>query len=124
MRSLGTLKLRMKAAEEGARNVADFLVGHPAVASFWYLDFLPEDHPDRRVFERQCKSAGSTFSFEVCRHSLRLQELEFRDDLHCLAKSDISTTQSPWLQELPQDLNNLRDDLHGPSSSTVSTIGS
>jgi methionine-gamma-lyase len=65
MRSLETLKLRMKAAEEGARKVADFLLGHPAVASVWYLGFLPEDHPDRRVFERQCKSAGSTFSFEV-----------------------------------------------------------
>jgi methionine-gamma-lyase len=65
MRSLETLKLRMKPAEEGARKVADFLLGHPTVASVWYLGFLPEDHPDRRVFERQCKSAGSTFSFEV-----------------------------------------------------------
>ena len=65
MRSLETLKLRMTAAAEGARKVADFLRGHPAVASVWYLGFLPEDHPDRRVFERQCKSAGSTFSFEV-----------------------------------------------------------
>ena len=65
MRSLETLKLRMTAAAEGARKVADFLLGHPRVASVWYLGFLPEDHPDRQVFERQCKSAGSTFSFEV-----------------------------------------------------------
>ena len=65
MRSLETLKLRMTASAEGARKVADFLLGHPAVASVWYLGFLPEDHPDRPVFERQCKSAGSTFSFEV-----------------------------------------------------------
>jgi methionine-gamma-lyase len=65
MRSLETLKLRMTAAAEGARKVAEFLRGHAAVAAVWYLGFLPEDHPDRAVFVRQCKSAGSTFSFEV-----------------------------------------------------------
>ena len=65
MRSLETLKLRMTAAAEGGRKVADFLQSHPAIASVWYLGFLPEGHPDRAVFERQCKGAGSTFSFEV-----------------------------------------------------------
>jgi methionine-gamma-lyase len=65
MRSLETLKLRMTAAAEGARKAAEFLRGHASVAAVWYLGFLPEDHPDRAVFERQCKSAGSTFSFEV-----------------------------------------------------------
>jgi methionine-gamma-lyase len=65
MRSLETLKLRMTAAAEGARKVAEFLRGHAAVASVWYLGFLPDDDADRRVFERQCKGAGSTFSFEV-----------------------------------------------------------
>ncbi len=65
MRSLETLKLRMTAAAEGARKVAGFLTGHPAVAAVWYLGALPADHPDREVFERQCKGAGSTFAFEV-----------------------------------------------------------
>jgi methionine-gamma-lyase len=65
MRSLETLKLRMTAAAEGGRKVADFLQSHPAIASVWYLGFLPDSHPDRAVFERQCKGAGSTFSFEV-----------------------------------------------------------
>ncbi|HZZ63380.1 MAG TPA: cystathionine gamma-synthase family protein [Roseiarcus sp.] len=65
MRSLETLKLRMTAAADGARKVAGFLHAHPAVASVWRLGFLPEDHPDRPVFERQCKGEGSTFSFEV-----------------------------------------------------------
>ena len=65
MRSLETLKLRMTASAEGARKVADFLAEHPRVASVWRLDFLPEGHPDRAVFERQCTNAGSTFSFEV-----------------------------------------------------------
>ena len=65
MRSLETLKLRMTAAAEGARKVADFLRGHQRIAAVWYLGFLPKDHPDRPVFERQCDGAGSTFSFEV-----------------------------------------------------------
>jgi methionine-gamma-lyase len=65
MRSLETLKIRMTATADSARKVAGFLAGHPAVAAVWYLGFLPADHPDRAVFERQCKSAGSTFSFEV-----------------------------------------------------------
>src|SRR5207244_13053718 len=65
MRSLETLKLRMTAAAEGACKVAAFLNTHPKVASVWYLGFLPKGHPDRPVFERQCKSPGSTFSFAV-----------------------------------------------------------
>lgn len=65
MRSLETLKLRMEAGGAGARKVADFLRHHPKIASVWYLDFLPAGHPDRPLHERQNKSAGSTFSFEV-----------------------------------------------------------
>lgn len=65
LRSLETLKLRMDAAELGARKVAAFLQSHPRVKSVWYLGFLPADHPDRALFERQCTTAGSTFSFEI-----------------------------------------------------------
>jgi methionine-gamma-lyase len=65
MRSLETLKLRMAASAEGARRVAEFLRSHPKIENVWYLDFLPADHPDRPLHERQNKSAGSTFSFEV-----------------------------------------------------------
>ena len=35
----------MTAAAEGARKVADFLRGHPGIASVWYLGFLTEDLP-------------------------------------------------------------------------------
>jgi methionine-gamma-lyase len=65
LRSLETLKLRMMASAEGAKRIAEYLTKHPKVKSVWYLDFLPRNHPDRPVFERQCTSAGSTFSFEV-----------------------------------------------------------
>lgn len=65
LRSLETLKIRMDAAELGARKVAAYLQSHPRVKSVWYLPFLPKDHPDRALFERQCRTAGSTFSFEI-----------------------------------------------------------
>lgn len=65
MRSLETLKIRMEAGAAGARKVAEFLREHPKVQSVWYLDFLPADHPDRPIHEKQNKNAGSTFSFEV-----------------------------------------------------------
>ncbi len=65
LRSLETLKLRMDAAAEGARKVAAWLNAHPRILSVWYLDFLPAGHPDRALYERQCRSPGSTFSFEI-----------------------------------------------------------
>lgn len=65
LRSLETLKLRMDAAELGARKVSAFLQKHPRVKSVWYLGFLPEDHPDYPLFKRQCATAGSTFAFEI-----------------------------------------------------------
>jgi len=65
MRSLETLKLRMEAGAANARKVAGFLRDHPKIDNVWFLDFLPQDHPDRPIHEKQNKSAGSTFSFEV-----------------------------------------------------------
>jgi methionine-gamma-lyase len=65
LRSLETLKVRMDAAELGAQKVAAYLRDHPRVKSVWYLPFLPKDHPDRALFEKQCVTAGSTFSFEI-----------------------------------------------------------
>ncbi len=65
MRSLETLKVRMTAASRGAERVANFLSAHPNVVAVWYLGFLPQAHPDRDVFQRQCKGPGSMFSFEV-----------------------------------------------------------
>ena len=64
-RSLETLKLRMEASTEGAKKVAAFLRDHEKVDSVWFLDYLPEGHADREIYERQCRAAGSTFSFEI-----------------------------------------------------------
>lgn len=64
-RSLETLALRVEAACRNAETVAGFLAGHPRVARVHFPAFLPEGSPARRVFERQCQAAGSTFSFDV-----------------------------------------------------------
>jgi methionine-gamma-lyase len=65
MRSMETLSLRMHKSAENAALVANFLRGHPKVASVNYLGFLAVDDPRYAVFRRQCQSAGSTFGFAV-----------------------------------------------------------
>lgn len=65
MRSMETLALRMQKAAENAAVVARYLAQHPKVESVNYLGFLRADDPRHAVFERQCESAGSTFSFYV-----------------------------------------------------------
>ena len=64
-RSLETLALRMTRAAENAERVAMHLARHPKVAHVYFPTFLPADSPERKVFEAQCRSAGSTFSFDV-----------------------------------------------------------
>ncbi len=65
LRSMETLQLRMERACSNARTVAAFLTTHPKVSSVNYLGLLEPGDPRRAVFDRQCTSAGSTFSFEV-----------------------------------------------------------
>ncbi len=65
MRSLETLDVRMKRANENARIVADYLAQHPKVARVHYLGNLDAGDPRKPVFDRQCTAPGSTFSFDV-----------------------------------------------------------
>jgi methionine-gamma-lyase len=65
MRSMETLALRMRAGSDNAARVAGYLSRHPKVASVNYLGHLKPGDPRAAVFERQCLSAGSTFSFSI-----------------------------------------------------------
>src|SRR5262245_7361772 len=65
MRSMETLALRMRAASDNAARVAGYLAQHPKVASVNYLGFLKSGDPRAAVFQRQCRSAGSTFAFSI-----------------------------------------------------------
>jgi methionine-gamma-lyase len=65
LRSLESVAVRSERAMENARAVAEWLRDHPKVAGVTYLGFLPDGSRQRAVFERQCKAAGSTFSFHL-----------------------------------------------------------
>lgn len=65
MRSLETMKLRMTSAMKNARYVAEFLADHPKVKTVQYLGFLAPGDPQQDLYQRQCQSPGSTFSFEI-----------------------------------------------------------
>ena len=65
LRSMESVHLRVERAMDNAKKVAEFLRDHAKVASITYLGFLPEGTPERAVYDRQCKGAGSTFSFRV-----------------------------------------------------------
>ena len=65
LRSFETLALRCERAASNARAVAEFLRGHAKIDTVRYLGFLPEGSAGRAVLERQCRGAGSTFSFQI-----------------------------------------------------------
>ncbi len=65
LRSLESVAVRTERAMSNARGVAEFLRDHPKVAGVTYLGFLAEGSRQRAVYDRQCKAAGSTFSFDL-----------------------------------------------------------
>jgi methionine-gamma-lyase len=65
MRSLESVHVRTERAMSNARAVAEFLRDHAKVAGVTYLGFLADGSVQREVYDRQCKAAGSTFSFHL-----------------------------------------------------------
>jgi cystathionine gamma-synthase/methionine-gamma-lyase len=65
LRSIESVAVRTERAMDNARAVAEWLRDQPKVAGVTYLGFLPEGSPSRAVYDRQCKAAGSTFSFHL-----------------------------------------------------------
>jgi cystathionine gamma-synthase/methionine-gamma-lyase len=65
MRSLETMHLRTERAGENARAIAEFLRGHSAVSSVNYVGFQEPGSRAHAVFARQCRGAGSTFTFKI-----------------------------------------------------------
>ena len=62
-RGAATLPIRMRAHEEGAQRVAEFLEGHPAVGRVSYPGLA--SHPQRALAERQMANCSGTLSFQV-----------------------------------------------------------
>ncbi len=82
LRSLESVAVRTERAMSNAREVAEFLRDHPKVAGVTYLGFLVEGTPERAVYDRQCKAAGSTFSFHL--HGGEVEAFQMLDRLRLL----------------------------------------
>ncbi len=65
LRSLETMHLRTERAGENARAIAEFLRGHRAISAVNYIGFVEPGSLAHAVFARQCKGAGSTFTFKI-----------------------------------------------------------
>jgi methionine-gamma-lyase len=81
-RSLESVDVRTERAMSNARAVAEFLRDHPKVAGVTYLGFLAEGTRQRAVYDRQCKAAGSTFSFHL--HGGEAEAFRMLDELSLL----------------------------------------
>lgn len=64
-RSLETLMIRMRAANEGAVKVANFLNQHKLVDKVFYPEFADKNSEAYKLYKKQCQAAGSTFSFNI-----------------------------------------------------------
>jgi cystathionine gamma-synthase/methionine-gamma-lyase len=65
LRSFESLAARQDRAEANAARIARFLADHPKVEAVTWLGLLPAGSPGRSLFDRQCRGAGSTFSFTI-----------------------------------------------------------
>ncbi len=65
LRSLETMHLRTERAGRNARAVAEFLRAHPAIQSVNYIGFQEPGSRSGKVFARQCRGAGSTFTVRI-----------------------------------------------------------
>jgi methionine-gamma-lyase len=79
LRSLESVAVRTERAMSNARGVAEYLRDHPKVAGVTYLGFLAEGTRQRSVYDRQCKAAGSTFSFHL--HGSEAEAFRMLDQL-------------------------------------------
>lgn len=65
LRSLETVSIRMRRQAKSALKLAELLASHPAVKAVHYPGLLPEKDPQRAIYDRQCKGAGSLIAFEM-----------------------------------------------------------
>ena len=85
MRGLKTLSLRMQRHSENAAAVADFLVGHPAVATVLYPG-LPQ-HPGHDIAVRQMRGFGGMISVRMAGGVEAARKLCSRTEVFILAES-------------------------------------
>jgi len=65
MRSLETLKVRMKQQTRNAKKVAQYLADHPKVIKVHYLGLIKEGTREHEVYKRQYSAPGAMLSFDI-----------------------------------------------------------
>ncbi len=65
LRSLETLKIRMKTQCENAKKVTSFLCTHPRVEKVYYPSLHQEGSEQHDIYKRHCQDSGSMISFDV-----------------------------------------------------------
>lgn len=65
LRSLETVSVRMRRQAKSAHKLAELLAEHPAVSAVHYPGLLRNGDPQKGIYERQCKGAGSLIAFEM-----------------------------------------------------------
>lgn len=101
LRSLETLKMRMTAQAKNAKYVAQWLAHHPKVEHVYYPGLLMERDPQKKIFKRQCTSAGSMVSFDI-RGGIK-QAFRFLNSLK-LARLAVSLGGTTTLVEHPSTM--------------------
>lgn len=65
VRSLDTLGMRMTAQMDSAGKIAEWLDANPKVKRVYYPGLLRKGDPQKDIFDRQCKGAGSLLAFDI-----------------------------------------------------------
>lgn len=65
LRSLETLKIRMKTQTHNAKKIALFLKNHPKIVKVYYPGFLEEGSYQQSIYKRHCTEPGSMISFDI-----------------------------------------------------------
>jgi methionine-gamma-lyase len=65
LRSLETLKIRMKTQCQNAQKIAAFLENHPSVEKVYYPGLLNADSKQYDIYKRHCTEPGSMISFDI-----------------------------------------------------------
>lgn len=65
LRSLETLKIRMKTQTSNAKIIANFLKNHPKIEKVYYIGLLEEGSSQYDIYKRHCLDTGSMISFDV-----------------------------------------------------------
>jgi len=121
MRSLGTLKIRMERTADNAKKIAEFLRDHEKVAAVQFLGFLKPASLAHEIFQRQSKSAGSTFSFDI--HGGEAEAFRLLDSLQII-KLAVSLGGTESLMEHPYSMTHadVPDDVKNRLGMTQSMV--